>query len=76
MERTERLIHITRTPPLFPILVQPRAMGVRVMFVTNLVKEVKLVLRAEERSGNAVHGCVTPALVVKPALRVEIIKEG
>lgn len=45
------------------------------MPVPNIVEEVDLVLAREERRTNRVHRRVTPALVVKPALLVEVVKE-
>ena len=38
------------------------AMHERVMFVSHLPEEVNFVFAHEERHGDRVHGCVTPAL--------------
>lgn len=59
---TKTPLHITRTPPALPRARPARAVRVRVVLVPDLVEELDLVLPREERRGDAVHGCVAPAL--------------
>jgi hypothetical protein len=45
------------------------------MTVSDVVEEMDLILLREECSSNAVYGCISPSLVVKPALLIEEIEK-
>jgi hypothetical protein len=45
------------------------------MSVSDVIEEMDLILLGEECSSNAMHGCISPSLVVKAALLIEKIKE-
>ena len=47
----------------------------RFVAVANVMEEVQLVLRREERRANRVHGRITPTFIVKPAGTVEVFEE-
>jgi len=46
-----------------------------VVLIPDLFEEMDLIFAQEEGSGDAVHGCVAPALVVEPSRRVKIVEE-
>jgi len=50
-------------------------MGVGVVLVSNLVKEVNLVTVEESGSRDAVHRRVSPALIVEPTELLEVVEE-
>lgn len=59
--RTKIPFLLARTPTALPHFALG-AMRERVMFVSHLPEEVNFVFAREERRGDRVHGCVTPAL--------------
>ena len=63
------------TPELQPQVLSGRAMCERDMIVRDVVEEVDLILVQGEAGSDGVHGRVTPALVEKPAVFVERVKE-
>jgi hypothetical protein len=48
---------------------------VRIVLIANLIKEMNLLLRLEERRCDAVYWSVSPALIVEAALPIEVVKE-
>jgi len=50
------------------------AMGKEVVLVSNILKEVNLVFALEESSGNAMHYCVSPALIVETSGSFEVLE--
>lgn len=51
------------------------AMLERLMSVADVVEEMNLVPLSEKRSPDAVHRCVSPALVVEAALLIQEVEE-
>jgi hypothetical protein len=45
------------------------------MFVSDLAEKLDPVLAREERCADRVNGCITPTLVVKATMAIEIIEE-
>lgn len=63
--RTEAPVLVARAPPTLPAIFRLRTMCIGVVFVSDLVEELDLVLACEDSCGDAVYGRVTPALQVK-----------
>ena len=57
------------------MLLALRAVLEGLVSVSDVAKEVDLVLVCEESCSDTVYGCVTPSLVVKAALVVEEVEE-
>lgn len=47
----------------------------RVMSVPNIPKEMYLLLLRENRRRNRMHGCISPPLIIKPALSLQELEE-
>jgi biotin carboxylase len=45
------------------------------MPVTDVLEKVDLVLAREQGRADRVHGGITPALIIEPALLVEVVEE-
>ena len=50
-------------------------MRIRIMLVPNLIKELQLILPRKQRSRYAMHGRISPPLIIKSTFGVQVLKE-